>query len=160
MVRPKLDAKGEPTERYEVVAGGRRLAALKLLAKGKRIAKSTAIPCRVLDGAGVDGSEATLAENVVRMGDAAVRTALHDVANALLTRAWKFSPLKRWTVDVAKRRGIRRAKVAPARKLATVLHRIWVDGTEFVWARIQPRPPPHNAKEAHGSERGKAAQLP
>ena len=66
VVRPKLDGSGEPTERYEVVAGGRRLAALKLLAKQKRVAKGAPIPCRVLDSEGVDGAEASLAENVVR----------------------------------------------------------------------------------------------
>jgi ParB family chromosome partitioning protein len=54
------------SDRYEVVAGGRRLAALKLLAKQKRITKGTAIPCRVLDTDGVDGAEASLAENIVR----------------------------------------------------------------------------------------------
>jgi transposase len=53
----------------------------------------------------------------------------------LLTRAGKFSTLKRWAMDVAKRRGMRRAKVALARKLATVLHRIWAAGTEFVWGK-------------------------
>src|ERR1039458_6045398 len=42
-----------------------------------------------------------------------------------------FSTLKRWAMDVAKRRGMKRAKVALARKLATVLHRMWVDGTDF-----------------------------
>src|SRR6187402_783104 len=47
------------------------------------------------------------------------------------TRAGKFSTLKRWALEVAKRRGPRRAKVALARKLATVLHRLWVDGHEF-----------------------------
>jgi transposase len=47
----------------------------------------------------------------------------------------RFSTLKRWAMDVAKRRGMRRAKVALARKLATVLHRIWADGTEFVWGK-------------------------
>jgi transposase len=57
---------------------------------------------------------------IARVGDAGVRTALHDAANALLTRAAKFSTLKRWAL---------------ARKLATVLHRIWVDGTEFVWGK-------------------------
>ena len=67
VVRPKLGSDGQATDRYEVVAGARRLAALKLLAKGKRIAKGTAIPCRVLDGEGVDGSEASLAENVMRV---------------------------------------------------------------------------------------------
>ncbi len=58
-----------------------------------------------------------------------MRTALHDAANALLTRATKFSTLKRWAMDGAKRRGMRRAKVAVARKLVTVLHRIWADGS-------------------------------
>ncbi|MBN8925287.1 MAG: hypothetical protein BGO51_10210 [Rhodospirillales bacterium 69-11] len=66
VVRPKLDKEGQATGRYEVVAGARRLAALKLLAKQKRVTKSVAIPCRVLDAEGVDGAEASLAENVVR----------------------------------------------------------------------------------------------
>ncbi len=67
VVRPKLDANGQATDRYEVVAGARRLAALKLLAKQKRVSKGIIIPCRVLDAEGVDGSEASLAENVVRV---------------------------------------------------------------------------------------------
>jgi hypothetical protein len=49
----------------------------------------------------------------------------------MLTRSGKFSTLKRWALEVAQRRGVRRAKVALARKLATVLHRLWVDGSEF-----------------------------
>jgi len=67
VVRPALDGQGQATGKYEVAAGGRRLAALKLLAKRKRIGKGAAIPCRVLDGDGVDGAEASLAENVVRL---------------------------------------------------------------------------------------------
>ena len=67
VVRPKPGSGGQATGRYEVVAGARRLAALKLLAKQKRITKGVSIPCRVLDGEGVDGSEASLAENVVRL---------------------------------------------------------------------------------------------
>ena len=74
VVRPKPGGGGQATDRYEVVAGARRLAALKLLAKQKRITKSAAIPCRVLDGEGVDGSEASLAENVVRGGHAPRRS--------------------------------------------------------------------------------------
>ena len=67
VVRPKLDGEGQATGKYEVAAGGRRLAALKLLAKRRHIGKGAAIPCRVLDGDGVDGAEASLAENVVRV---------------------------------------------------------------------------------------------
>jgi transposase len=79
--------------------------------------------------------ETDVTGGITRVGDASVRSALHDAANALLTRGTRFSTLKRWAVDVAKRRGMRRAKVALARKLATVLHRIWADGTEFRWGK-------------------------
>ena len=65
VVRPTLDDSGAPTGRYEVVAGGRRLAALRLLAKRKVFGKAGPVPCRVLDGE--DAGEASLAENVVRL---------------------------------------------------------------------------------------------
>ena len=76
---------------------------------------------------------------ISRAGDAMVRTALYEAANAMLMHAARFSSLKRWALDVAKRRGLRRAKVALARKLATVLHRIWVDGTTFRWSKEKTR---------------------
>jgi hypothetical protein len=41
-------------------------------------------------------------------------------------------------MDVAKRRGLQRAKVALARKMGTVLHRMWIDGTEFRWGKEAP----------------------
>jgi transposase len=72
---------------------------------------------------------------VSRAGDAMVRTALYEGAHILLTRAARFSALKRWALEVAKRRGMKRAKVALARKLAVILHRMWVDGTTFRWGR-------------------------
>ena len=68
---------------------------------------------------------------ISKAGDAMVRAALYEAANVMLTRAGRFSSLKRWALEVAKRRGVRRAKVALARKLSTVLHRLWVDGGEF-----------------------------
>ena len=46
-----------------------------------------------------------------------------------------FANAKRWALGVAKRRGLKRAKVALARKLASVLHRMWTDGTEFRWGQ-------------------------
>ena len=64
---------------------------------------------------------------VSKVGDAMVRTALFEAAHIMLTRATRFSSLKRWALDVAKRRGMKRAKVALARKLGVVLHRMWVD---------------------------------
>jgi transposase len=79
--------------------------------------------------------ETDVTGSITRAGDAMVRTALYEAANVMLSHAARFSTLKRWAVDVAQRRGIRRAKVALARKLATVLHRIWVDGTTFRWGK-------------------------
>ncbi|MBH5392312.1 IS110 family transposase, partial [Bradyrhizobium sp. CNPSo 4019] len=58
-------------------------------------------------------------------------------ANVLLSRITRFSKLKRWGMDVAKRRGSKRAKVALARKLAVILHRIWVDGTIYRWGEAE-----------------------
>src|SRR3954468_3917199 len=72
--------------------------------------------------------ETDITGGISKVGDAMVRTALYEAANVMLTRAGKFSTLKRWALEVAKRRGVRRAKVALARKLATVLHRLWVAG--------------------------------
>jgi transposase len=63
-----------------------------------------------------------------------VRTALYEAANVMMSRVVKWSALKAWAMRVAKRQGPKKAKVALARKLAVILHRIWVDGTEFRWS--------------------------
>jgi hypothetical protein len=44
-------------------------------------------------------------------------------------------PLKAWAMQIARRRGMKKAIVALARRLAVIMHRIWVDGTEFRWTR-------------------------
>ena len=63
---------------------------------------------------------------ITRTGDEMVRTALYEAANVLLSRITRFSKLKRWGMDVAKRRGSKRAKVALARKIGIILHRMWI----------------------------------
>ncbi len=75
--------------------------------------------------------ETDVTGGISKMGDTMVRTALYEAANVMLTRVGRFSTVKRWALEVAKRRGMRRAKVALARKLACILHRMWVDGSEF-----------------------------
>ena len=57
----------------------------------------------------------------------------YEAANVLLSRITRFSKLKRWGMDVAKRRGSKRAKVALARKIGVILHRMWIDGTTYRW---------------------------
>jgi transposase len=75
--------------------------------------------------------ETDVTGGISKVGDAMVRAALYEAANVMLARASKFSTLKRWALEVAQRRGMRRAKVALARKLAIILHRLWVDGASF-----------------------------
>ena len=71
---------------------------------------------------------------ISKCGDAMLRSYLFEAANVLLTRVAKWSALKAWGMRIAKRNGIRKAKVAVARKLAVILHRMWIDGTDFNWS--------------------------
>lgn len=70
---------------------------------------------------------------ISKWGDALARTALYEAAQVLLTRVRRWCSLKAWAVQVSRRRGHKKAIVALARRLATVMHRIWVDGSEFRW---------------------------
>jgi transposase len=70
---------------------------------------------------------------ISKVGDATVRTALFEAANIMLTRAARWSSLKAWALRVGNRQGMKKAKVALARKLAVVLHRMWLDGMVFRW---------------------------
>ena len=76
--------------------------------------------------------ETDVTGRISKIGDASVRTALYEAANVIPTRPVKGSTLKSWTARLAKRAGMRKAKVALARKLAVVLHRMLASGTSFV----------------------------
>ena len=71
---------------------------------------------------------------ISKCGDAMLRSYLFEAAGVLLTRVPKWSTLKAWGMRLAKRNGLRKAKVAVARKLAVILHRMWIDRTEFTWS--------------------------
>jgi transposase len=68
---------------------------------------------------------------ISRAGDAAVRRALYQAANVLLHHSKGWCALKSWAVRLAKRRGLGKAKVALARKLAVVLHKMWTTGEDY-----------------------------
>lgn len=74
---------------------------------------------------------------ISKCGDPLLRCYLYEAANVLLTRVEKWSTLKAWGMRIAKRSGIRKAKVAVARKLSVILHRMWIDGTEFKWSSAE-----------------------
>jgi transposase len=72
---------------------------------------------------------------ISKRGDRLTRLYLFEAASVLLSVVKRWSVLKAWGVRLAKRVGIKKAKTAVARKLAVVLHCIWVDGTEFQWGK-------------------------
>jgi len=69
--------------------------------------------------------------HISKAGDSEVRAALYAAANIIMTRSSKSSTLKAWGNRLAKSKGRKRALVAIARKLAVILHTMWIDGTEF-----------------------------
>jgi transposase len=75
--------------------------------------------------------ETDVTGRITKVGDHGVRVALYEAANAMLTRPVKGSALKDWALAVARRSGPKKAKVALARKLAVVMHRMLTDGTYF-----------------------------
>jgi len=72
---------------------------------------------------------------ISKCGDEMMRVMLYEAAHILLMRATKWSWLKAWAMQIARRCGLKKAIVALARRLAVIMHRIWVDGTEFRCSR-------------------------
>jgi len=69
---------------------------------------------------------------ISKIGDASVRAALYEAAHVILTRPVKgCTALKSWAMRIAKRAGMKKAKVALARKLAVITHRMLANGTPF-----------------------------
>ena len=81
---------------------------------------------------------------ISRCGDEMMRVMLYEAAHIMLVRSTKWSWLKAWAMQIARRRGMKKAIVALARRLAVIMHRIWVDGTEFRWTREQHAPQAHD----------------
>jgi transposase len=75
--------------------------------------------------------EKDVSGRISKIGDRGVRTALYEAAHIILTRPVKAGALKSWAMRLAARAGMKKAKVALARKLAVILHRMLVDDTPF-----------------------------
>ena len=69
--------------------------------------------------------------SISKRGSAACRTALFEAAFSLLTRCKKPSALRSWGLKLLKKKGLNKAAVAVARKLAGIMHRMLIDKTEF-----------------------------
>ncbi len=73
---------------------------------------------------------------ISRCGDERVRTALYQAAHILLHHG-RWSSLRAWAMRIAKRSSLKTAKVALARRLSVVMHRMWIDETDFNWSGIE-----------------------
>ena len=73
---------------------------------------------------------------ISKYGDAMMRHLLYESATLVLGRLKRPARLKEWGLQIAERRGIKRARVAVARKLAVILHRMWLDGADFQWHEV------------------------
>lgn len=78
---------------------------------------------------------------ISKSGDQEVRQALFDAAGSLLRRCRRSCALRTWGLRILKRGGIKKATVAVSRKLAVILHRMWLDGTEFRWTAVDRHAP-------------------
>jgi transposase len=83
--------------------------------------------------------ETDVTGRISKIGDKDVRTALYEAANIILTQPVKGSGLKSWAAKLAKRVGMKKAKVALARKLAVIMHRMLVDAKPFDFAAAAAR---------------------
>jgi transposase len=70
---------------------------------------------------------------ISKAGDPMLRSALYEAANCLLARVKRPCALQIWGKALAQTKGPKRARVAVARKLAILLHRLWQSETEFCW---------------------------
>jgi transposase len=71
--------------------------------------------------------------HITKCGDDMARNHLYEAAKVLLCRVQKWNALKAWGIRIARRSSMKNACVAVARKLAVIMHRMWMDGTEFQW---------------------------
>ncbi len=97
--------------------------------KSKSVGAVFGLTCAKYQSGEVDRSG-----KISRCGDEMMRVMLYEAAQSML-RANKWSWLKAWAMQVARRCGMKKAIVALARRLAVIMHRIWVDGSQFRWTR-------------------------
>jgi transposase len=72
--------------------------------------------------------------HITKCGDVMARYHLFEAAKSLMCRVEKWSALKAWGMRIARRSSMKNACVAVARKLAVIMHRMWIDGSEFQWS--------------------------
>jgi len=101
-----------------------------------RFAKSRSVGAHIgLTPRMFQSGEVSRMGRVSRSGDANLRSLMCEAALVLMTGSGRWSSLKAWVIAIARRRGKQKAIVAVGRRLAVILHRMWVDGTDFRWGK-------------------------
>jgi transposase len=70
--------------------------------------------------------------SISKCGDRLVRAVLFEAAAVLLSRIKTPSALRAWGLRLVARIGLQKARVAVARKLAVLLHHLWITESTFV----------------------------
>ena len=78
--------------------------------------------------------ERDVSGNISKAGDPMLRRSLYEAANIMLSRVQRPFALQQWGQRIAEAKGNMRARIAVARKLAVLLHSLWLNETEFRWA--------------------------
>ena len=94
-------------------------------------------PCLRLTCSKYQSGESERSGRISRCGDEMMRVVLYEAAQSMLLHSKKWSVAQGLGDAIARRRGMKKAIVALARRLAVIMHRIGVDGTEFRWTREQ-----------------------
>jgi transposase len=113
------------------------LAFIATIDDPKRFAKSRNVGAHLgLTARRQQSGEMDRQGRISKCGDSLMRHYLFEAAGVLLTRVARYSPLKAWGVRLAQRIGLTKAKIAVARKLAVILHRIWTTQEPFRWSNM------------------------
>lgn len=88
---------------------------------------------------------------ISKCGSVEIRTLLSEAAVVLLTRSKKWSRLRAWGLKIQRKHGFKKACTAIGRKLAVIMHRMWVDNVDFIYG--EPKPSKNSIDKAtNGSE--------
>ena len=118
-------------------AGGAHLRFRDRRSKAFHLVEGRGGPHIALTPKKYQSGETDITGRISKIGDSTVRAVLYVAAHIILTRPIHGGALKSWAMRLAKRAGMKKAKVALARKLAVVLHRMWVSASTFDFEKAE-----------------------
>jgi transposase len=106
-----------------------------------RLAKSKAVPAHLgLTPKVYQSGEIDRSGRISKSGDQLLRHLLTEAAASMLMRTSKWCALKHWGVKLAGKIGMGKAVVAVARKMAIIMHTMWLTGEVFRFGAGEPVP--------------------